>query len=92
MTAPGTVLPAGADAPPTTTHKAKAAVYYSLVPVLLGALLDVLLQAGVLFPDLSSGWKSAIALAVVALSPFAAYFGVFRTPNKLLVPVTIGVS
>lgn len=85
----GTALAVGDPAPPTTAHKAVAGLWYGAGPVLLGAVLEVLFSADVLFPDASPPVKSGIATALILLGPVASYFGVKRTPNLLLQPVVL---
>lgn len=86
---PGVVFPAGGATPPSTTDKASAAAVYGLGPVLLGALIEVLNQAGVIFPDADPLWLRIIALVLVVLGPVASYYGAFRTPNLLRQPVQV---
>lgn len=86
---PGVVFPAGGATPPTTTDKAAAAAVYGIGPVLLGALLEVLNSAGVIFPDADPLWLRIIALLLIVLGPVASYYGAYRTPNRLKQPVQV---
>jgi hypothetical protein len=79
----GTVLPIGADAPPTTTAKALAGAVWGGIPAVLGGVLAGLQEADVLFPDAPKWIISTIALVLIIISPLAGYFGVLTTPNKL---------
>ena len=89
-TAPvGTLLPEGSPSPPTSTHKATAAVLWGGVPVVLGAVVEGLDQTGRLFPTAPAWVLSTVALLLVVLGPIASYFGVRRTPNLLKVAVVI---
>lgn len=79
----GTVLPIGADAPPTTTAKATAGFLYGLIPVVLGALVTILQSTDTLWPDAPPAVKAVIPVVIILLGPVLSYFGVQRTPNQL---------
>lgn len=85
----GTVLAVGDPVPPASTHKTQAAVLYSLLPVLLGAVLTVLDQATTLFAGAPTWVFTLITVLLILLTPVAAAFGVYRTANKLLQPVQV---
>jgi hypothetical protein len=85
----GTVLPIGADTPPTTTAKATAGFLYGLIPVILGGLVTVLQTSDTLWPDAPVWVKAAVPLVLVLLGPVLSYFGVNRTPNQLQQAVQI---
>lgn len=90
MTTPGTVLPAGSDAPPTTPAKAWAALIWALIPVVLSSVILVLQQLDVLWPGAPSWVKVTAPIVVALLAPVLAAIRTYQTPNKLLLPVTIG--
>lgn len=79
----GTVLPVGADTPPTTTAKATASFLYGLVPVVLGALVTVLQSTDTLWPDAPPWVKALVPVVLILLGPISSYFGAIRTPNQL---------
>jgi hypothetical protein len=86
---PGTTLDKGQSVPPSTTDKAKAGFLWGLFPVVLGAIIETLRQANLLFPDAPSWVLSACAAVLLILGPVASYVGVYLTPNRLLQSVTI---
>lgn len=89
LPAAGTALAVGDPAPPTTAHKARASLWGGLL-ILLGAVVEVLHQADVLFPDSPPWVLQACALALLILGPIVSYIKVLQTPNLLKVPVVVG--
>lgn len=83
----GTALATGDPTPPSTTAKANAAFLWGLVPVLLGAVVEVLTQATTLFAGAPTWVLTTCAVVLVILGPVAAYVGTQRTANRLLQPV-----
>lgn len=86
---PNTALGVDDPSPPATSAKANAGLLWGLIPVIVGAALEILGEADVLFPGASSGVKTTIAIVVMFLGPVASYFGVYRTPNRLKQPVVV---
>ena len=86
---PGTVIPAGDPAPPTTPAKAWAALLWGLVPVLAAAVVVVLQNATTLFVGAPTWVLTTCAVLLLILSPVSSYIGTYRTPNKLKTPVMV---
>jgi hypothetical protein len=85
----GTVLAAGDPAPETTPAKSWAAIWWALVPALLAALLTILQSTATLLPNAPSWVAPVVTVALVVLTPIAASYGVYRTPNLLKTSIKI---
>jgi hypothetical protein len=85
----GTVLAAGDPAPETTPAKAWAAIWWALVPALLAALLTILTSINDFWPGRPEWMGPIIAIALIVLTPIAASYGVYRTPNLLKTSIKI---
>ena len=78
----GTVLPVGADTPPTTTKKA-------LVIALYNGVLAVLTGVPALIPDVDTNVKVYIAIAAFVLSAIGSPILALLQPNQLQQAVQI---
>lgn len=87
--APGTVLTVGDPTPPTSNHKATAALLFGLIPVVLGGIIVMLKNATTLFAGGPTWVFVTAAILLIILGPVASYFAAYNTTNRLLVPVQI---
>jgi hypothetical protein len=72
----GTVLPKGADTPPTTASKALyIGIYNALIAIIAGISQT--------FPDLDANWKMGIALAGLVLSALGSPIIAYLKTNQL---------
>ena len=78
----GTVLPIGADTPPTTTNKAVAVAIYN-------GILAFLVGVPALIPDIDTNIKVWIGVAAFALSAIGSPIIALLQPNKLQQAVEI---
>jgi hypothetical protein len=88
LLAPNTALEAGEPTPPTTEHKAYAALW-GLIPIILGAVVEMLQQADTLFPDAPPWVLNVVAVVLIILGPVVSYLRVQATPNLLKQPVVV---